>query len=63
MNRLLTLLAVTALGALAGCAVVPVGPPIARVYVGAPPVAVVAPAPYVVVRPYYYRYGYYVRRW
>jgi len=49
MKRILMLIAAAAITGLAGCAVVPVGPP-ARAYVVAPRV-VVAPAP-VVVRPY-----------
>ena len=45
------LIAVSAAAALAGCVVVPVGPP--RAYVG---VGVVAPAPVVVVHGYYRGY-------
>ncbi len=51
MKRILILLGLTACAALAGCAVVPAGPP-ARAYVAVPRVAVVVPAPVVVVRPF-----------
>ncbi len=51
MKRILTVLCLTAVAALAGCVVVPAGPP-GRAYVAVPPV-VVAPAPYGVVRPYF----------
>jgi hypothetical protein len=50
MNRLIKLLIPLSLAALAGCVVVPVGP---RGYVRGPHVAIVAPAPVVVVHPYY----------
>ncbi len=52
MKRLFKVLIPVALFATAGCAVVPAGPP--RGYWGGPGVAVVAPAPVVVVRPRYY---------
>lgn len=51
MKFALVLLAAVGFSALSGCVVVP-----ARGYVVGPRVAVVAPAPYVAVRPYYY-YG------
>ena len=54
MKVILTLVAAAmGLSALSGCVVVP-----ARGYVVGPRVAVVAPVPYVAVRPYYYHYYY-----
>ena len=54
MKVILTLVAAAiGLSALSGCVVVP-----ARGYVYGPRVAVVAPAPYIAVRPYYYHYYY-----
>jgi hypothetical protein len=58
-SKLLIVLGLLSMG---GCVVAPVGLP-ARLYV-AP--AVVGPAPYVAISPYYYGYGsryYYGRRW
>jgi len=55
MKVLIKLLILIGFGtALSGCVVAPYGPP--RAYV-------VAPAPYVVVHPYYYGPRYYERRW
>ena len=51
MRTMMKILVPVGFSLLAGCVVVPAGPP--RAYVG-PRVAVVAPAPVVVVRPYYY---------
>jgi hypothetical protein len=51
MRKLLFLTVPMALALLGGCVVAPVGPP--RGYYGGPRVAIVAPAPVVVVRPYY----------
>jgi hypothetical protein len=48
MKVMLVLVAAIGFGALSGCVVVP-----ARGYVVGPRVAIVAPAPYVAVRPYY----------
>jgi hypothetical protein len=50
MRTIFKILIPVAISALYGCVVVP-----PRAYVG-PRVAVVAPAPVVVLRPYYYRY-------
>jgi hypothetical protein len=51
--RLLVKLSIPLALALSGCVVVPVGPP--RAYVRGPGVAILAPAPFVVVHPYYRR--------
>jgi hypothetical protein len=48
MKVILALVAAISFSALSGCVVVP-----ARGYVVGPRVAIVAPAPYVAVRPYY----------
>ena len=54
MRIVMSAVILATLAALSGCVVVPYGAP--RAYVAAPRVAIVAPAPYVTVRPYYYHY-------
>jgi hypothetical protein len=52
MRVLMSGVILATLAALSGCVVVPYGAP--RAYVAAPRVAIVAPAPYIAVRPYYH---------
>ena len=51
MRIMFKILTPVAISLLSGCVVVPFGGP--RAYVAAPRLAIVAPAPVVVVRPYY----------
>ncbi len=55
MRILMKMLVPAAISLLSGCVIAPIGPP--RAYVRVPRVAIVAPAPVVIVRPgYFYRY-------